>query len=78
MCLLYVGLLTRDSTAKALYRKALAHIAIKEDDAAETALLEASTIAKEDKSIAAELTRVQKRKKEKKDKEKKAFKKMFA
>ncbi|EIM87190.1 uncharacterized protein STEHIDRAFT_78051 [Stereum hirsutum FP-91666 SS1] len=64
--------------AKALYRKGLAHIAIKEDDEAEFVLVEASTLAKDDKAIAAELARVQRRKKEKRDKEKKAFKKMFA
>ncbi|KAF9077749.1 40 kDa cyclophilin [Rhodocollybia butyracea] len=64
--------------AKALYRRALAHALLKGDDAAEQDLIEASKLVPEDQAIAGELTRVKNRKKEKRDKEKKAYKKMFS
>ncbi|TFY76160.1 hypothetical protein EWM64_g7855 [Hericium alpestre] len=63
---------------KALYRRGLAYGLLKEDDAAENALIEALTHAKDDKAIAGELEKVRNRKKEKRAKEKAAFKKMFA
>ncbi|KAF5390723.1 hypothetical protein D9757_002586 [Collybiopsis confluens] len=63
--------------AKALYRRALARVMLKEDDEAEKDLLEASKLVPEDQAIAGELARVRNRKKEKRDKEKKAYKKMF-
>ena len=65
-------------TAKALYRRALAHSIQKEDDEAEKDLVEASKKVPDDAAIAGELAKVRQRKKEKRDKEKKAFKKMFA
>lgn len=64
--------------AKALYRGALAHIALKEDDEAEADLTEAAKLVPEDQAIAGELAKVKARAKAKKDNEKKKFKKMFA
>lgn len=64
--------------AKALYRRALANIILKEDDDAEKDLVEASGLVPDDKAISSELSKLRQRKKEKRDKEKKAFKKMFA
>ncbi|OSX56748.1 hypothetical protein POSPLADRAFT_1158679 [Postia placenta MAD-698-R-SB12] len=64
--------------AKALYRRALANAILKEDDSAEEDLVAASELVKDDKAILSELEKVRQRKKEKKDKERKAFKKLFA
>ncbi|KAH8102044.1 peptidyl-prolyl cis-trans isomerase Cpr7 [Cristinia sonorae] len=64
--------------AKAYYRRALAHGVLKEDDQAEADLVKASTLVPTDQAILAELEKVRLRKKEKREKEKKAFKKMFA
>jgi len=64
--------------AKALYRRALAHVILKDDDAAEVDLITASQLVPEDQAIASELAKTKSRKKEKKNKEKAAFKKMFA
>ncbi|TFY66521.1 hypothetical protein EVG20_g4570 [Dentipellis fragilis] len=64
--------------AKALYRRALAHGILKEDDEAEKALIDALSYAKEDKAIAGELERVRARKREKRTKERAAFRKLFA
>jgi len=64
--------------AKALYRRGLAHVVLKEEDAAESDLIAASQLVPEDQAITNELAKARQRKKEKKDKEKKAFKKMFA
>ncbi|KAF7795708.1 hypothetical protein EIP86_006873 [Pleurotus ostreatoroseus] len=64
--------------AKALYRRALAYSATKEDDLAEEDLVRAHELVKEDPAIVAELEKVKARKREKREKEKKAFKKMFA
>lgn len=69
---------TFPSLAKALYRRALAHIILKDDPAAEVDLVNASQLVPEDQAIASELAKVKQRKKEKREKEKKAFKKMFA
>ena len=63
---------------KALYRRALGQVAEKEDDEAEKDLIRAHELVKDDAAILAELEKVRARKKEKRDKEKKAFKKMFA
>ncbi|KAJ7023453.1 peptidyl-prolyl cis-trans isomerase [Mycena alexandri] len=63
--------------AKALYRRALAYAILKDDEAAEKDLVEALVIVPDDTAIAGELATIRKRKKEKRDKEKKAFKKMF-
>ncbi|KAL6304659.1 cyclophilin-like domain-containing protein [Sparassis latifolia] len=64
--------------AKALYRRALARGVLKEDDAAEEDLVQANQLVKDDKAILSELGKVRQRKKEKKDKERKAYKKLFA
>ncbi|KAG8680544.1 peptidyl-prolyl cis-trans isomerase cpr6 [Ceratobasidium sp. 395] len=63
---------------KAHYRRALANVAIGEDDDAEKDLLEAAKIVPEDGAIKAELVKVQAKKKEKRDREKKAFKSLFS
>ncbi|EKM57324.1 uncharacterized protein PHACADRAFT_255024 [Phanerochaete carnosa HHB-10118-sp] len=64
--------------AKALYRRALGHSALKDDDTAEADLVAAHELVKDDATIVVELEKVRARKKEKRDKEKKAFKKLFA
>ena len=66
------------STAKALYREGLADVVINEDEEAEEALAKAHALVKDDKAIAAELEKVRGRLRAKREKEKKAFKKMFA
>ncbi|KAJ7614132.1 peptidyl-prolyl cis-trans isomerase [Roridomyces roridus] len=63
--------------AKALYRRALAHTIVKDEDEAEKDLVAALAIVPDDAAIASELAAIRKRRKEKRDKEKKAFKKMF-
>ncbi|KAI9567755.1 peptidyl-prolyl cis-trans isomerase [Boletus coccyginus] len=70
--------------AKALYRRALAKVALKDDDGARDDLSEASSLlATEDPlnlktAISTELAKITQREKEKKEKEKKAYKKLFA
>ncbi|KAI0649772.1 cyclophilin-like domain-containing protein [Trametes meyenii] len=64
--------------AKALYREALAHVALNEDEEAEEALLKANALVKEDKAIVGELEKVRGRLRGKREKEKKQFKKLFA
>lgn len=64
--------------AKALYRRALGRGALKDDEEAEQDLARAHELVKDDAAIVAELEKVRARKKEKRDKEKKAFKKLFA
>ena len=64
--------------AKALYRRALARGVQKNDDDAEKDLIEANKIVPDDAAISGELAKVRQRKKEKRDKEKKAYKKLFA
>ncbi|KAG6895748.1 hypothetical protein C0992_012866 [Termitomyces sp. T32_za158] len=64
--------------AKALYRRALAKVIKKDEDEAERDLIEASKLVPEDGAIAGELAKVRQQKKEKREKEKKAFKKLFA
>ena len=66
------------SAAKALYRRSLGYSALKEDDSAEKDLSRALELVPQDAAINAELDKVRARKKEKRDKEKKAFKKLFA
>jgi len=70
--------------AKALYRRALAKSALKDNDGAKSDLLEASNlVATEDPlnlkgTISSELAKIVQREKELKEKEKKAYKKLFA
>ena len=63
--------------AKALYRQGLAQVTLKEDEDAEKLILEAHSLAKDDKAIAAELESIRQRKKVLRDKERAAYKKMF-
>ncbi|KAI8988999.1 peptidyl-prolyl cis-trans isomerase Cpr7 [Trametes punicea] len=64
--------------AKALYREALAHVMLKEDEEAEEALAKAHNLVKDDKAIIAELEKVRSRLREKREREKKQYKKLFA
>ena len=64
-------------TAKALYRQGLARIAINEDEEAEEALAQAHALVKDDRAILAELEKVRARLRGKREKEKRAFKKLF-
>ena len=63
--------------AKALYRRALAHAYMKNEEHAEKDFVEASHLVPEDAAIAAELTKIRQQRKEKREKEKKAYKKLF-
>ena len=51
---------------------------MKEDDDAEEDLVQASQLVKDDKAILGELEKVRQRKRELREKERKAFKKLFA
>lgn len=64
--------------AKALYRRALAHGALKADDEAQVDLVQASHLVKGDTAILSELEKVKQRKQAAREKEKKAFKGLFA
>ena len=64
--------------AKALYRRALAHLAMGQEDKAEVDLSAAAQLAPNDANIANELKRIRQAKKDLKEKEKKAYKKFFA
>ncbi|KAH9933093.1 peptidyl-prolyl cis-trans isomerase Cpr7 [Amylocystis lapponica] len=64
--------------AKALYRRALARVTLKEDEDAEDDLIQANEFVKDDKAIVGELEKLRARKKEKKEKERRAYKKLFA
>ncbi|KAF9045407.1 peptidyl-prolyl cis-trans isomerase [Panaeolus papilionaceus] len=64
--------------AKALYRRAMAHLYMKDEDTAEADLIEASRLVPQDAAINGELTKIRAQRKEKREKEKKQFKKMFA
>lgn len=64
--------------AKAYYRRALARVQLKDEDKAEQDLIEASRLAPEDKAIAGELAKLKLAQKEKRDREKKAYKKLFS
>jgi peptidyl-prolyl isomerase D len=60
-----------------LYRRALARVQLKDEEQAEEDLIEASKVAPDDKAIAAELGKIKQAQKEQKDREKKAYKRMF-
>ncbi|KAK7042580.1 peptidyl-prolyl cis-trans isomerase D [Favolaschia claudopus] len=64
--------------AKALYRRALAHLILRDSERAEKDLVEAQACAPGDAAIAGELATIRKRNKEQRDKEKRQLKKMFA
>ncbi|KAF8911405.1 40 kDa cyclophilin [Mucidula mucida] len=63
---------------KALYRRALSHAALKNDEEAEEDLVAANALVPSDAAISGELAKTRARMKEKKEKAKKAFKKMFS
>jgi peptidyl-prolyl isomerase D len=65
-------------TAKAHYRRALAYVVVKDVEGAEKDLVAASAIMPGDTSIQAELEKVRVRRKEKREKDKKAFKGLFS
>ena len=65
--------------AKALYRRGLAFIALKQDEEAEADLVEADKILEgKDAVLLKELEKVRVRRKEKREKEKKAYRGLFA
>lgn len=64
-------------SAKALYRRALARSGLKLDDEAESDLVQANQLVPSDQAIIGELGKLRERKKQRREKEKKAFKKMF-
>ena len=66
------------TTAKALYRQGLAHVVLNDDDEAAEALAKAHELVKDDEAIRVELEKVRRRLHEKRQKEKNAFKKLFA
>lgn len=69
--------LSDSDRAKALYRQGLAQVILKEDEEAERVLVEALSIAKDDKAISGELDRLRQRKKAAREKEKAVYKRMF-
>lgn len=70
--------ITTADRAKAYYRRALAHLAMKDDEDAERDLVDALKLVPGDEAIRKELDKVRTKKKEKRDREKKAFKGLFA
>ncbi|KZT05011.1 peptidyl-prolyl cis-trans isomerase [Laetiporus sulphureus 93-53] len=70
--------LNNSDKAKALYRRALANAVLKNEDNAEEDLLAAHELVKDDKAIIAELEKIRQKRREQKEKEKKAYKKLFA
>jgi len=64
--------------AKALYRRAMAHEITKDGDSQEADLVAANKLVPEDALISGELTKITQRKKELREREKKAYKKMFS
>jgi len=70
--------LSNADKAKALYRRASAHVILKQEDEAEDDLVVAGQLAPEDMAISSKLKEVKDEKKKKREKEKKAFKKMFS
>lgn len=63
---------------KALYRRALANVQLQEEDGAEADLVQALVLVPGDEAIRNELEKVRGRKKEKRDKQKKAYKGLFS
>jgi peptidyl-prolyl isomerase D len=64
--------------AKALYRRALAQLSLGYDEKAEIDLAAAAQLAPNDANIAAELNKIRQAKKDLKEREKKAYKKLFS
>lgn len=70
--------LSATDKGKALYRRSLAYSVLQEDEAAEKDLVEAAVVVPGDEAVKKELDKVKARKKEKRDKQKKAFKGLFS
>ena len=71
--------ITPAERAKALYRRGLAYAASKQDEEAEADLVEADKLlGGNDAALRAELEKMRTRRKEKREKEKKAFRGLFA
>lgn len=70
--------LTTTDKGKALYRRALAYSLLQEDEDAEKDLVQASGLVPGDEAVRKELEKVRARKKEKRDKQKKAYKGLFS
>jgi peptidyl-prolyl isomerase D len=71
--------ITLAERAKALYRRGLAYVASKQDEGAEADLVEADKLlGGQDAALKAELEKVRTRRREKREKEKKAFRGLFA
>jgi len=64
--------------AKAYYRRALARNIMKDEDGAEADLIKAHELVPSDGVIESELGKIRQRKKEQREREKKAYKKLFA
>jgi peptidyl-prolyl isomerase D len=67
-----------DILGKALYRRALARVTLKEEEEAEADLVEANRLIKDDAAILGELERVRRVREAYKAKEKAKFKKLFS
>jgi peptidyl-prolyl isomerase D len=70
--------LSEADRVKALYRRGLAYVALKDDESAEKDFSEASKLSPGDKAVSTELAKLRKRAQELREKQKKAFGKMFA
>jgi peptidyl-prolyl isomerase D len=75
---LNLGKLSPSEKGKALYRRALGTIQLKDDEGAEKDLKEALENVPGDAGITRALKEVEVKRKERKDKERKAYAKMFA
>ncbi|PFH50871.1 hypothetical protein AMATHDRAFT_60373 [Amanita thiersii Skay4041] len=70
--------LTTADKAKAFYRRALAKNFMKDEDGAEKDLISASELVPDDTAIVGELNKLRQRRRDQREKEKKAYKKLFA
>jgi len=75
---LFLICLTQFLIAKALYRRALANSSLGNKEKAEEDLTSAAVLAPNDVNIAAEVGKIRQAKKDLREKEKKAYKKLFA
>lgn len=71
-------LLFLESSAKALYRRGMAHGILKNEDQQLEDLISASKLVPEDALISGELAKISQRKKEHREREKKAYAKLFS
>lgn len=68
----------KKNPAKALYRRAMAHGIQKDEEKQEADLIAANKLVPEDTLISGELARINQHKKEIREREKKAYKKLFS